>query len=114
MKSMHDVRRAAAISVLLALGTALPAQAQTPGSDRRIAATDAREAQQTTRIDAGVANGSINANEATRLQNQQTRIDGSADRLAADGQYSRRDHARVASRQNAASRNIGAARRNRR
>ena len=96
------------------LAAALPAGAQTPGSDRRLTATENRETRQDNRIAAGTTSGQIDANEAARLDNQQARIDAKQDRLAADGHFSRRDYARVNQRQTKSSRTIARARNNKR
>lgn len=101
----------AAFAVIL---SAAPALADTPGSARRIAASESREAHQESRITNGIAGGTINAREANRLNNQQSRIDNSQTRLAADGNFSRRDYARVSYRQNNANTQILRARQNRR
>ena len=97
-----------------ALLVAVPALAQTPGSARRITATENRDTREETRIDKGVADGQINANEAAHLNDQQARIDTAQTRLAADGNFSRRDYAKVDYRQDRANRSIFRARNNRR
>jgi hypothetical protein len=107
---MSKTIAAAFAAVLLAF----PATAATPGSDRRLHATESRDAAQEARINNGATNGAINATEATRLNNQQARIDASQTRLTADGHFSRRDYARVDYRQDKANRNIARARYNRR
>lgn len=98
----------------IAIIAAAPATAGTPGSDRRIAASEHRDSRQETRIATGTANGGINATEAARLDNQQARIDNKQTRLAADGYFSRRDYARVDYAQDKANRSIHRARYNRR
>jgi hypothetical protein len=103
-----------ALILIAALLAATPALANTPGSARRIAATESRDTHQETRITSGAANGSINPAEATHLNNQQARIDNTQTRLAADGNFSRRDYARVDYRQDKANRQIFRARNNRR
>ncbi len=90
------------------------AAAATPASDRRFAATENRDARQDTRITTGLANGSINAQEAARLDAQQARIDTSQARLASDGHFSRKDQARIHVRQDVASRSIARKRHNQR
>jgi hypothetical protein len=105
----------AIIATILIAG---PALASTPGSanasERRLDATESRDARQEGRITAGAFNGSINAAEAARLNSQQARIDQGQTRLAADGHFSRRDYARIDYRQDKANRNIARATRNRR
>ena len=93
---------------------AVPAMAATPGSERRLDATESRDAAQEARINTGATNGTINAREAARLNHQQARIDQSQTRLASDGHFSRRDYARIDYRQDKANRNIAGARLNRR
>ena len=99
--------------IAAAVLAAIPALAQTPGSARRLAATENRDARQETRIDTGVAGGGINANEAAYLNARQARIDTTQTRLAADGNFSRRDYARVDYLQDKANRSIFRARNNR-
>lgn len=98
--------------VLALAGLAVPAAASP--SDRRFAASEARDVRQEHRIAAGIAQGTINPREASRLQARNGRIDNFQNRLAADGRYSRHDRARVAYRQNGASHGIYRARHNRR
>ncbi len=87
------------------------AAAQTPGSQRRLAATEARDSRQQQRIATGVANGRIDTQEAARLNARSAHIDNVQSRLASDGHYSRRDFARVSYRENRANRGIARARR---
>lgn len=98
--------------IAAALLSAVQALAATPGSDRRITATENRDQRQETRIDKGADGGAINANEAAHLNAQQARIDSAQTRLAADGNFSRRDYARVDYRQDRANRSIFRARHN--
>ncbi len=101
------------IAIIIAGISTGTANAATPGSDRRTAATNARETRQDQRLAAGIASGSINSTEAARIANQQVRIDHSQARLAADGRLSARDYARLDARQDKASRTIARARKNR-
>lgn len=101
-------------TLLAALLLAGPALAGTPRSDRRLVATESRDAIQESRITTGAANGSLNASEAARLDSQQARIDRGQTRLAADGHFSRRDYARIDYRQDKANRHIARARNNHR
>jgi hypothetical protein len=103
-----------AAGLLAPMLASVPALAETPGSARRITATENRDQRQETRIDTGVAGGGINANEAAHLNAQQARIDTTQTRLAADGNFSRRDYAKVDYRQDKANRSIFRARNNRR
>lgn len=99
--------------IIIALaGFAVPAAASP--SDRRFAATDARDAAQQQRIANGVAQGTVNPREAARLDARNAHLDNVQTRLASDGRYSRLDYARVSYRQNGASRGIHRARYNRR
>ena len=101
--------------ILLAAGlAAVPAMASTNASERRLAATESRDARQESRISNGLANDQITTREAAHLNAQQARIDTSQARLAADGHFSRRDYARVDHRQDKANRHIARARNNRR
>lgn len=104
----------AMLVLFAAVVAASPALADTPGSARRIAATESRDSHQETRITNGIAGGTINAAEAARLNSQQARIDNGQARLAADGNFSRRDYARINYRQSRASSQIFRARNNRR
>ncbi len=97
---------------MLALLAATPALAGPQAA--RLARVDARQARQDVRIDAGIANGSINRREAARLDAQQARLDRTESRLLADGRFSRADAVRLDRRQDAASRNIARSRYNRR
>ncbi len=101
--------------IILALAGlyAMPAAADTPGSQRRLAASESRDANQDQRIANGVANGSINTREAGRLDAREAGIERSQARLASDGNFSRRDFARVNYRENRTSRGIFRARHNR-
>ncbi len=94
---------------LLSLGLAVPALA-TP-SDRRLAAVDARDARQDTRVAAGISSGRIDAGEAARFDARQARTDSAQARLAADGRFSRRDRARMDYRQDRTSAGIAYAKR---
>ncbi len=87
------------------------AAAQTPGSQRRLAITEARDTHQEQRIANGVAKGQLDDREAARLTARNNHIDNLQTRLASDGTYSRRDFARVSYRENRASRGIARARR---
>ena len=101
--------------ILLAAGVAaVPAMASTNASERRLAATESRDARQESRISNGLANDQITTREAAHLNTQQARIDTSQARLASDGNFSRRDYARVNSRQDKVNHNIARARNNRR
>lgn len=109
---MNMIRIMAITSAAMAVFAAIPAAAQY--GNGRLAATEARQARQDARIDRGIANGRINPHEADRLDRQQTRIDRMQNRLAADGNFSRRDYARIDARQRAASHRIYRTRHNRR
>jgi hypothetical protein len=74
---------------------------------------DQRQANQQQRIDNGVASGTLTANEATRLQNQQTRIANTEDRMrASGGGLGYREGAYINARQNRASATIARKKRN--
>ena len=67
---------------------------------------DARQAKQQKRIQQGINSGQISPGEAARLNAQQDRIELLEDRVEADGVLSGKERARLAHRQNKASRNI--------
>lgn len=100
-----------------ALALAVPAVAQpyeTPRSDVRLAADEARNARQAVRIDKGIESGRIDAREAAYLTRRNERTTAATAHLASDGFYSRRDAARVDQRQDATSRRTWRAGTNRR
>ncbi len=105
---------AACLATLATVAAAAPAAAQTPGSDRRFAATENRDARQDARIGANIDTGRINNREAARLGVSQNRIDRTQSRLSADGNFSRRDYARVSQMQDRASTGITRKARNQR
>ncbi|WP_416907779.1 MAG: hypothetical protein ACMVO5_12280 [Polymorphobacter sp.] len=100
-----------------ALALAVPALAQpyeTPRSDARLAADEARNARQAVRIDKGVESGRLNPNEAAHLTRRNERTTAATAHLASDGFYSRKDAARVDRRQDTTSRRTWRAGTNRR
>ena len=86
---------------LLAL-TGLPAAAQNV-NDPKI---QDREVRQQERIQQGVNSGQLTQGEATRLENQQSRLKAAEDRLKANGNLSPAERARLTRMQNRASRDI--------
>ncbi len=105
----------ATVIVAAMLGiAATAAQADVDPSQRRLSQVETRNSRQDARIAAGTANGSINTAEAARLDSREARIDSSEARLASDGNFSRRDQARINARQNRASASIYRGRHNRR
>ncbi len=88
---------AAAACLLGVMASATPA----------LAGINQRQANQQHRISKGVANGSLNAREASRLRHQQSRIARYEARSRADGPgLTRRERANIAVMQNQSSRNI--------
>ncbi len=80
------------------------AQASAPVTPR----VDAREANQQTRIDAGVASGQLNARETHRLDKQQARVTGAEANAKADGTVTKRERRHLHRMQNRASADIHA------
>ncbi len=91
-----------------------PAFAATPRSDARLAADQARTANQANRVAAGIESGRLNPREAAYLGSRIARTDRATARLAADGHYSRVDAARIDRRQDTTSRRIARGKVNRR
>ena len=82
--------------------TGLPAAAQNvndPGIQER-------EVKQQQRIQQGIKSGQLTQGEATRLENQQSRIKATEDRMKADGKLTPGERAKLTRRQNCASQNI--------
>lgn len=73
-----------------------------------------RQWNQQKRIHQGVRNGSLTPGEAARLEREQFRIERMERRLKADGNFSRRDRARVHHRLDHSSGHIYRAKHNRR
>jgi len=65
-----------------------------------------RELKQQQRIQQGIKSGQVTPGEATRLENQQSRIKATEDRMKADGKLTPAERTKLARRQNCASRNI--------
>ena len=82
--------------------TALPAAAQNT-NDPRI---QEREVRQQERIQQGINSGQLTQGEATRLENQQSRLKATEDRMKADGNLTPAERAKLTRMQNCASRNI--------
>ena len=92
---------AGVIAASLLLGS-LPALAQStndPGIQER-------EKLQQQRIQQGIKSGQLTPGEAKRLEAQQGRIQGTEDRMKADGNLTKAERAKLARMQNRASRNI--------
>ena len=75
------------------------AQANTPGIDQR-------QANQESRIDQGVASGSLTQREANRLERGQQHVDNMENRAKADGVVTRGERARLHQAQDAQSARI--------
>lgn len=80
--------------------------ATSPNAEIYTPRIDARQAKQQKRIQQGVNSGQISPGEAARLNAQQDRIERLEDWVEADGVLSGKERARLAHRQNKASRNI--------
>ncbi|MGP8106917.1 MAG: hypothetical protein ACLQLE_13640 [Desulfobaccales bacterium] len=66
----------------------------------------AREQRQQQRIQQGIQSGQVTRGEANRLEAQQCRIQGTEDRMKANGNLTGRERAKLTRMQNRASRNI--------
>lgn len=76
------------------------------------AGIEQRQWNQRQRIHRGVHGGSLTPGEAARLEREQFRIERMERRLKADGDFTRRDRARVRHRLNRSSRHIYRAKHN--
>ncbi len=65
-----------------------------------------REVKQQERIQQGIKSGQLTPGEATRLENQQSRIKATEDRMKADGNLTPKERAKLTRKQNRASKNI--------
>ena len=83
---------------LLIIGTAF-AEGETP-------VIDERQMNQERRIDQGIASGQLNEREATRLNNQQERINKMEDKAKSDGIMTKKERARINAAQDRSSRHI--------
>jgi hypothetical protein len=101
MSKTNTVLRIGLMAGLLPL-TGLPAAAQNV-NDPKI---QDREVRQQERIQQGVNSGQLTQGEATRLENQQSRLKAAEDRLKANGNLSPAERARLTRMQNRASRDI--------
>ena len=99
-------RRAIITMAGLALGSLLLAGSPAGAQSMYGPSVDQREAYQQQRIQQGIESGQLTPGEATRLENQQSRIKATEDRMKADGKLTPRERARLTQRQNCASRNI--------
>jgi hypothetical protein len=94
-----------ALSAALAMAIAVPAAA---------GGIEQRQQNQQGRIQQGIHAGSLTPAEAARLEREQFRIERMERRLKADGNFTRRDRARVQHRLDHSSRHIYRAKHNRR
>lgn len=88
---MHSsVLKCLGLSLLFAAAAAVAQEATTraEGFDARV---DARQAHQQQRIGQGVADGSLTAHEAARLQHQQVGVAQHEQRIDADGRITRKE-----------------------
>ena len=67
---------------------------------------DAEQAREAARIEQGIRNGSINRWEATRLKQEQRRIERLESRAMADGRISRSEHDQIRAAQARANQHI--------
>jgi len=94
-----------ALAAALAMAMAAPAYAGRP---------EQRQRNQQKRIHQGIRSGSLTNGEAARLERQQFQLHRMKRRFQADGEFTRRERARVRHRQAHASGNIFRAKHNRR
>lgn len=90
---MTSIRVAAtfALGVILLPAAASADQSTTWGTHW----LNAREAHQTARVDAGIANGSLTGHEVARIDRQEQRLDNATDRALSDGDLSRGEFVRL-------------------
>ena len=93
-----------AFAVLMILGFALNANAQSDGNGWE--RDDARQLRQRTRIAEGVASGDLTRAETRQLRAQQRNIRRTERRAEADGVVTRREQRTINRKQNRANRNI--------
>lgn len=89
------------------LASSLPAWADTP-------VVDQQQINQQQRINQGLQSGTLNPNEAARLERDQNRIQGMENRAKADGVVTPAERRRLHAAQNAESRRIARLKHNRR
>lgn len=80
--------------------------AQTQSSGSQTPRVDRRQANQSQRIEQGIASGQLTAREATRLQREQSRIQKTEDKAKADGVVTGKEKAVLHAEQDRASRVI--------
>lgn len=98
-------------AIAFSLVTASQAFAQAPAATNT-PRVDRREATQQQRINQGVSSGQLTKNEATRLQNQQNRINTAEAKAKADGVVTQKERASITRKQNRANRDIRRAKHN--
>lgn len=96
-----------AVLATAVLATSLPARADTP-------VVDQQQINQQQRINQGVQSGTLNPNEAARLERDQKRIQGMENRAKADGVVTPAERRRLHTTQDAESRRIARLKHNRR
>lgn len=90
------------VTLLAAVGLALPAAAQTQSTPR----VDKRQANQERRIEQGQKSGALSEKEAARLEKGQARVQKAEDKAVADGKVTRKERARLEKAQDRQSRKI--------
>ncbi len=107
---MHPLRTALAAAVLGAFAFGVSAQTTAPAAEpapaQPKATTEARESNQSTRIEEGKASGEINKREAKRLNMEQKGINKAQAHAEADGKVTKREQTRLDHLQNKASKDI--------
>lgn len=92
--------------VLLGLSSLALAQNEVKPSEKREEVIKQREANQQKRIDEGVKNGSLSAEEAQKLEAQQGRIEKVETKAMEDGKVSKKEFKKIEKMQDNASDNI--------
>ncbi len=90
------------LTLLVASLIAVPALAQTPGTEVQ------RNANQQQRIEQGLQSGALSTKEAGQLERQQTQVDRLEKKSLKDGTLSADEQARIQAKQNKASKTIAA------
>lgn len=92
--------------VFLGLSSATFAQSEEKPSEKREEIIQQREANQQKRIEEGVKNGSLSAEETKKLETQQGRIEKVEAKAMEDGKVSKKEFKKIEKMQNNASENI--------
>lgn len=108
---MNSSKLFAALALTLAAACTSQVFAQAPAAPNT-PRVDRREANQQARINQGVGSGQLTGTEASRLQNQQNRINSAEAKAKADGVVTKKERADITRKQNRANRDIRRAKHN--